>query len=324
VIEAKILAAAVALAGSASGAVGLSIGAAVAQNLIGFRLNGTAAAAETRAYIRDASLTASGALTLSARATQRVDAQVVAGAFAVAAGIVGVAAAGAGATTLNRIGARVEASIDGDGASGIQATAIALTATDSSLIKADTGAVALSVGVGAVGVAVSVGVAFARNEITTQVRAAIVNADGAPATTDYGVRTTGGGDIVLSATESARIDAIVAAAGASAAGGLVGIAVAGSGAVARNTILTATEAVVDASDVQAAGDLTLTATNTGQIINAQVAAASAALAAGWAGGAVGIGIAISENFIGFDPLAVAGTPSTRPTTPSAASPRTRR
>ena len=179
IIEARILAAS--LAFSAGGlAVGASIGVALAQNLIGWTLYGSSATpAETRAYITNSVLDVHGALTLSATGSQTIDAIVVAGSVAVAAGVIGVGLGGAGSSAINRIAARIEASIDGDGTytGGTHAYSISLSANDTSTIAAMTGAAALAVGVGLVGAAMSVGVAIARNEISNQVKAFIANAD---------------------------------------------------------------------------------------------------------------------------------------------------
>ena len=354
IIEARILAASLAI--SAGGlAVGASIGVALAQNLIGWTLYGSSATpAETRAYITNSVLDVHGALTLSATGSQTIDAIVVAGSVAVAAGVVGVGLGGAGSSATNRIAARIEASIDGDGTytGGTHAYSISLSANDTSTIAAITGAAALAVGVGLVGAAMSVGVAIARNEISNQVKAFIANADSgivgtahttaetsaalragdrvlvgtgyanggsAGATYQYTgtaqtlnlstqnyatgpwtlVSTPGG--ISLSAVELATITATTAAAAFAASGGLAGISFAGAGASARNVILTKTDAYVASSDVRSATGVSLIATSTGTQITAQVVSAAASLALGGFAGAIAIGVAVAENFIGWDP-----------------------
>lgn len=249
-----------------------------------------------RAYLFKTSVTATGALTLTATGSQTVDADVLSGSVAVAGGLVGVGLGGAGSVASNRIAAWIAATIDGGGATiAVRAASVTLTATDTSEITATTGAAALSVGVGLVGAAASVGIALARNEIANRVEASITGVASL-------VTTTGG--VTLSATEHATITATTAAAAFAASGGLAGISFAGAGAVARNVILTRTAAAIADSDVRSAAGVSLTATSTGTTINALVAAAADALAIGGFAGAVAIGFARAENFIGWDPYTV--------------------
>ncbi len=147
-----------------------------------------------QAYIQNSSVDASGALIVSATSTQSIDAKVLAGSVALAAGgEVGVALSGAGVYTENRIGTDVKAYIDGDGATGIRAGSISLSADDSSGISAIAGAasVAGSVG-GEAGVGISIGLAIAINEVSNQVYSFIANADNE-------VKSTSG-DVSVSAT----------------------------------------------------------------------------------------------------------------------------
>src|SRR5262249_24110654 len=99
--------------------------------------------------------------------------------FAVAAGVLGAGLAGAGASSINWIAARIEASIDGDGSytTGIHAYSISLSANDSSTIHATTGATGIAFSVGGAAGSVSVGAAIARNEIGNQVKAFIADID---------------------------------------------------------------------------------------------------------------------------------------------------
>ena len=192
--------------------------------------------------------------------------------------------------------------IDGDGA-GISAQSIAVTATDSSKILADAGAVAVAVGIGgAVGAAISVGVSLAHNTIATETTAVIRNADDVRA----------GGAVVVAAQDDSSIRATsVAAAVSLGLGGSGGVAVAGGGAESTNVILTKTNAFIENSGVGTAankvGSVTVTA-KSAATIDAMVGAVAASGAAGGGGGvAVGIGIAVARNFIGWTPT---GTPIT--------------
>ena len=129
---------------------------------------------------------------LTAIGSQTVDAIVASGSAAVSGGLVGVGLSGAGAAALNRIAARVEAAIDGDGSftGGTYAYSVSLSATDTSVIHATTGAAALAVGIGALGVGGAVGIALAENEIANQVKAYIANLDSGVISTDAAYTTS--------------------------------------------------------------------------------------------------------------------------------------
>ena len=159
VITAKILTAAVGVGVGFAG-VGASIGVSIARNLIGSTPSGVVSRAEVQATIARSSVTAGGPLTLDAVSNQTIDALVVAGSVAVAGGLYGFSAAGAGATTENRIAADVKATIDGDGATGIRATAIGLSARDRSTVTANTASVAVAASIAPVGAAISIAVAL--------------------------------------------------------------------------------------------------------------------------------------------------------------------
>ena len=151
-------------------------------------------AATVEAFVSDAGIQASGALTMSATSTQSIDALVAAGAVSIGGGgSTGVAVSGAGVYTENRVGTDVRAGVDGDGGNGISANGIALTAHDGTTIRAIAGAASIAAGVGgSTGVSVSIGLAIAINEVTNQSLAFISNASG-------GV-DAGGGDVTITAS----------------------------------------------------------------------------------------------------------------------------
>ncbi len=292
-----IIAASVALAGGGTGGVGASIGAALAENFIGFdQAGGTDAnkAAEVRAYVVDSSINAGGELSQTAVADQGIVAVVFAGSAAIAGGGTGaLGLAGSGVNAKNKIGARVEASISGDGAGGINADSVSLVARDTSNIKADAGAVSLAASFAGVGaVSLSIGVALASNEISNQVAAFIDSVD-------TGI-TTRTGDVVLNAAEDATIRSRTAAAAASIAiSGTGGLALAGAGAEASNVILGGVNAFITDSKVTSADEILVHAQNR-SVINAQVISAAASIGVGGvAGGAVSIGASLANNSIGF-------------------------
>ncbi len=262
------------------------------------QINLTSSAAPVQAYIERSSVSAtSGDLSLEAMSDESIHAFVLAASAALSGGVVGLGLSGAGAAAENRINMNVQAYIDGDGATGISAQNVSLTASDEPTIDAFTGAAALALSVGVIAGSVAIGVALAKNEISNQVLAYIANADGSPSsTTDYGV--TASQDITLEATNDATITSTTFAAAAAAGVGLGSFALAGAGADALNVILTKTKAYVDSSDLTSTGDVSITADDTSHI-DAHVKAFAASVSIGIVAGAVSIGIAKARNFIGY-------------------------
>ncbi len=268
-------------------------------------------AGNVQAFLADTSVVAADNLTLSSLASQTIDSVVFAGSAAVAlGGTVGVAASGSGVWAENKIGVDVKSYIDGDGDGGIVADSVTLTADDTSTIKALAGAASLAASVGGtVGVSFSIGVSLARNTITGDVEAYILNADGLAADeddldtlTDFGIDATGSDGITIRATESAAINAISTAASLAAGfAGVAGVAISGAGADANNIILTGTNAYIQGSAVSSAGTVDLDAGNTASI-RAVVVSASAAIAVGGiAGIGASLGVAVARNYIGWNP-----------------------
>ncbi len=240
----------------------------------------------------NSSITASGALNVTATSRETIDANVLSGSVAISGGAGGIGLSGAGAAALNRSSSLIRAYIDGDGATGIRASSVHLKADDESKITANVGAASLAAGFGGVGVAFSIGVGIGYNEIRNQVEAAIKNAD-------QGVTTTSG-FIKVESIENASIEATASAASISAAiAGSVGVGISGAGAVALNVILTTNNAHVDYSNLNSASDVILSATDTASI-HAFITTASASIAVGGvAGVGASIGLSVAENFIGY-------------------------
>src|SRR5260370_29164059 len=95
-------------------------------------------------------------------------------------------------------------------------------------------------------------------------------------------------------------------------GGEGGVAISGAGAVAQNVVLSKVDAYIDSSTIGSAaskvGAVTLDA-RSGSTINSTVVAASLAIGGGGdAGIGVSIGIAVAQNFIGWEPGAASSTP----------------
>ncbi len=310
-ISSTVVAASLAIGGGGAAGVGASIGVSIARNFIGWTPDGTETPAQVQAHLSNTSVKALGDLTLTSLASQRVDSVVFAGSAAVAlGGTVGVAASGSGVWAENKIGVDVKSCIDGDGDGGIVADSVTLTADDTSTIKALAGAASLAASVGGtVGVSFSIGVSLARNTITGDVEAYILNADGLAAAeddpdtlTDFGIDATGSDGITIRATESAAINAISTAASLAAGfAGVAGVAISGAGADANNIILTGTNAYIQDSAVRSAGEVDLDASNTASI-RAVVVSASAAIAVGGiAGVGASLGVAVARNYIGWNP-----------------------
>ncbi|RUT07776.1 hypothetical protein DSM106972_020360 [Dulcicalothrix desertica PCC 7102] len=292
-IDATVVAVSGSVAIGDSTGVGASIGAAVANNFIGYDEGSNRKPSEVQAYIQNSSVKANGNLTLNALADENIVARVGAGSVAVAAstGGTGLSGSGSGVVTLNKIATLIKAFVNG--ATSIEAKTATLTATDSSKIKADAGAASIAVAAASTtGGSLSIGVSVATNLISNEVEAFISGASN--------VRTTTGG-ISLSAITKPTIEAVsVAASIAVGAAGTTGVGISGAGAAAINTILTKTNAYIKDSVIASAGAIALAATNTATI-DAKIAAVSVAVGGGGTTGVgVSIGMAVANNYIGYD------------------------
>ena len=289
-IDVTIVAASLAVGVGGLGGGALSIGASVAHNYIGFNANGSAASRQVEAYVQNSSISATGALTVSATAKETIHATITAVSVAVAGGLVGgVAASGAGTDAENSIGATIKAYIDGDGSTGIAANTVSLTATDNSTIVANaaTAAVAAVYGTAAAG-ALSIGTAQATNTIGNDVEASISNAK-------HKVKSQAG-DLKIDAEETATITTTVAAASAAASISLTSAAFSGAGAAATNTITNTVKAFIfNSSGVEGAGAVKVTANDTPTINATTVAATLSAGFVGVAAGALTADSTVDEN-----------------------------
>src|SRR3990167_2602510 len=160
------------------------------------------------------------------------------------------------------------------------------------------GAAAIVAAVGTTaGVALSVGVALAENHIANQVTAGVSRA----------TLTTTAGALAPRPSPSAAIDPPSrAAAVAIGVGGRAGVAVSGAGALAKNVILSRTDAMIDQdATVVSAGKVDLDAVSSATI-QATIAAAAASVGVGSSAGiGASVGFALARNFIGWDPASVA-------------------
>ena len=250
-----------------------------------------------QAYVSNSTITAGGALTATAVASETIGALVLAPSVAIAAkSPLGIGAAGSGVVVENKVAAHARAFVDGDtapsgGTAGISAASVALSARDTSNIVATAVATAVAASLaGSVQLAISVGVALAHNEIANVTEAYVANATS--------LFAANSGDITIEATSNAGISAVAAAASLSTAfASSFGGSLSGAGADATNVIRTKANAHVDDSVVRGAGDVRLTATDSSDIA-ATIIAASIAVGGGTTGAGASIGVTLAENVIG--------------------------
>ena len=306
-ISAVVVAAAVAVGvGLGAAGVGASIGIAISENRIGGRAtNGDRQPFEVVAALVDTAVDAAGALSVTATSSETITAVVVAASVAVgAASTVGVGVAGAGSVATNAIIADVRALISGNGPTdaaitGISASGVTLSATDSSSILAVAIGASVAAGfAGTVGVSLAIAISLGFNEIDNRIEATITGvSDGV---------TARAGNVDLSAESRNAITAVAVAASVALAGGIVGASISGAGAAATNVILSRTRASVSTSVVTATGDgvdtghVRIDASDRSSIL-AVIVAASAAIAGGFVAGGLSIGVSIARNFIGWKP-----------------------
>ncbi len=261
------------------GGVGIGVGAG-GSNGVGASLGVAAAVNDIEntvwAYADGSTLTSAGTLSVTASETAIITALTIGGAVAVGAGGnngVGVAVAGADSnnTVKDNVQAYLSNSTSGGG-KGISATgAVTLSATDISTITANGGGVGVAVGAGGSNErGVSVGFSAAVNDVENTVWAYISNA----------TVTATGGNAILTATETAIIQALtIGGAVGVGAGGSNGVGVGAAGAGSGNTIKDSVKAYIQ-------GGSQVTTVNSGNIT--LLASDMSTITAN--GGGVGIGV----------------------------------
>ncbi len=164
------------------------------------QLNLTVTPSAVSATSTGSSITAGGALSITAVSTNSIDATVVSMAVAVSGGLLGIGLSGAGAAAVNLVRANVTAAIDGAG-TGISASSVLVDADGSASIDAFTGAAALAAALGGIAGGVSIAISTAYNEISGDVTATIANATNGVTATSGPVRvlaqSQGGTPVVL-------------------------------------------------------------------------------------------------------------------------------
>ena len=285
-----------------------SIGISVSLNEIGLN-SGRSVIAE----IDNSRVTAAGAVSVAALSTATIDALAIAGSASGSGSSSGLggALAGAGVGSANTIESSIRASVrrgstvTANGRAGTQATPeapatpatpgdVTVSATDNSVINAKAIGIAIAVGAsaggnaGAIAIGISVGINKIENDVLAQIDASTVAANAI-------------GSVTVAAVGDADIHALsVAATLAIAAASDKTLAISGGGAASINSILSRTNAAVTASTITAAKTLTLDA-HSNSTIEAIVAAVSLGIGAGGSSGAAAaIGIAVAQNYIGYD------------------------
>ncbi|WP_197231928.1 dockerin type I domain-containing protein [Novipirellula artificiosorum] len=281
------------VAGSAAPGASASIGASVANNFVGYMLNGTKQDARVHAEVIGSTIDTVN-LAVTSDSNQDIDAETFVGGFVIAGAVsFGGAGAGSGTKTTNRISPSVLAKIDGQSAPDIDVIGtVRVEATDQTRIDANTTAVTVAGFVGgAAGGAVQVGISLAENIVDNRVEALIASA--AFAETKNPTVT-----VAAEQSESSRINAASVATSVSGTGA-AGIAggISGAGASSVNTVSNKTLATIRNSQLYAS-KVNVTAdshTDTkSQILNASVATGFSLAG----GGGLGVGINDAHNVIG--------------------------
>ncbi|MCS7045434.1 MAG: pre-peptidase C-terminal domain-containing protein, partial [Gemmataceae bacterium] len=264
--------------------VGLAAGVSVAVNEISNTIT---------AYVDNSKITAAGDVLIKANAESDIQAITVGVALAVTAGTGGLAGSGAGAGSGNTIKNTIHAYIaNSQGASnqGVYAgRALTVSAVDDTKIIAGAGALGFSVAVGGKGgVGVSIGASVTRNHIENSVKAYVANAT---------ARATGA-NLDVTAAETAEIDAISVAGSVAIGGGtLVGVAGAGAGGDAKNTVRNTVAAYAQSSTLATlnSGHVRLMATDDADVNAINVAGAVSVAASAYGSASIAIGASIANN-----------------------------
>ena len=252
-ISSTVVAAVASIAAGSSGSLSLTVAVSLADNLIDN---------STRALIGDSSLSAGGALDITAQASADIDVTGVAAALSVAAsgGSLSVGASVTVAEVANTVNGSVEALIVDADAAELQSVVangpITISATNLNDIDALTGSVAATISAtgGSVAIGGSVAVALARNTVATATSAGIRNS----------LVSNALGALDIDAKTSSTVDAVTfaAAVGASGSSSVAG-SFSGAGAHAINEIGATTLATIDGgSNVDIAGDISIDASDT--------------------------------------------------------------
>ncbi|MEH6442872.1 MAG: LEPR-XLL domain-containing protein [Oceanospirillaceae bacterium] len=280
-ITAEVIAVAAGGAGGAGGGLGISIGAALANNDIGT----SAALLTVAAYLENAQVTVAGLLNVQADNGMTINATVVAGAMAVAAGSgPSGAGAGSGVDTTNNIYAKTLASIDNssDALTRIKAGTMVVQATDRAQITATAAAVSVAIAAGSgPALSISVGVSIAENNINTITTAQVI---GKGSATSQALPQISAGSLAVLAKDTSIIKADVVGASVSASvSGSGSLSLSVAAVLAENNVSNAVTARIQSIDVETRNGGVEVNANENATVELLAAAASVSLAGGTAG-----------------------------------------
>jgi hypothetical protein len=285
-ITSTVVAVSVGVGVGSTGAAGISIGAAIANNKIGSDNSNLTEKLNVTSYVRNSSIY-SADLTLASTNNMTVTAAVGAGSAAVAGGSgFGGAGAGSGVGTTNEIHSSTLAYIDNsaDNSASIVAAKVAVSATNTATITATAASASLAVGLSpsGVGVAIAVGATVASNDIHNKVEAKIVGKR------DTNVQILSE-SIAVVAKDTSTIDAtlvgVSVAAGVGASGG---VSLSIGAAEGINNVANEVLAHIESIDVETVNGGVLTKAEQGSTITLKAEAASVSIGGG---GTVGVGLA---------------------------------
>ncbi|MEO6651293.1 MAG: hypothetical protein ABIP17_01380, partial [Ilumatobacteraceae bacterium] len=289
--------------------IALSIAVSIGRNEIDNRIEASIEGVTDGVTTRAAGAGAPGGtgdIVVRATSDASITAIAVAASVAVsgAASSVAVSVSGAGAAATNVILTQTHAFISGSRITTATGN-VEVTASDSSRIRAVIVAASAAVAIGFVGVGASIGVSLATNLIgwktTSLEQPAQVHASVSSSIVEAG------GELTVSASSTAEIEALVLAISVAIAGGAAGIAATGAGSSADNRISTDVRAFVQGGPVTATvpaslevGTLRITARDLSRI-RAAVAAASVGVAgAAGVGASVSIAVSLASNRVSND------------------------
>ncbi len=268
-IEAVTGAAALAISFGKAGALSIAVGVALAENVI---------QNDVQAYIAHANnltTTGTGAVSVLASETARIDSTTFAASAAIAVGKISFAAAVGVLEATNTLANNVAAYIS-DSGSIASAGAVTVSANDLSVISADTFSLAVAIGV----IGVGVGTGSGNNTITDNVSAYV----------DNSMITTTAGDIIVTATSTPSITTTSTTVAVSLA---IGAAVAVFDAT--TTVQGTTEAYLQNAVLTATGHaIEVTSTSTETL---------SPVVRGGAGGLIAVGVMLSEATVKGQTLA---------------------
>ncbi|MCH9717382.1 MAG: hypothetical protein K0U52_09910, partial [Gammaproteobacteria bacterium] len=265
-----------------------SLGVSIARNFIGYdQARASVPGVGVFANIQNSSITASGNLQVLATAQNQIDSFVLAGSVAATySGAASLSASGSGVYSVNRIGNHVSAVITGS-QDDITASSVSVSAVDESKISSIADAVSVAIAVGGFGGAFSLGISLAQNSVATETTASVSAVQ---------IATTG--PVAVTARDNTAISAFAVSVSVS---GATTLAISGGGTDASNIINTKTNAIIEnaaiGSDTQKVKSVTVSAVST-SLVDSEVGAVSASISAGVA---LGVGVALARNFIGWDP-----------------------